>query len=509
MTNETGIYTFLDLEEGVYDVTEEIQSGWVQTFPVNGSYSLDVDFGLDATGADFGNYKSSSIHAHSQMDNDADFNTNSDRISIPWPITISRNDTLLASGNDSSLVIGNLIPGTYVIAQSESSYWNQMGRVIDGVATEDSLEYSVTVQVQDGKVLPVYFVNKFVPDSTKFRSFPLDTLFSIKVNKLKVKPGNPYPLPNYANIRDAIVNASKAGLTVGIEQGKSSPDAKLVSWINFKKGADFGKFYTKIDTGKSYALDSIRLAGKQTKKLVKVFKPTKKSYVNPLAQAMGIFKLNLNATGRGIILSDPPGYDFRDLIYENANHPFNGLTLAEIGNRVDSMMTYWKNYGDSLTAHHPSLDSITSLLNKFNAAFVSSIDSVDNVSPTYQFLTLKGEIPIISIPYLARNRNARISSPVNLGHSRAIPEVFTLEQNYPNPFNPTTTLSFYLSTDEFVTLKVFNILGQEVKTLIKNEYMESDYYEIDFDASTLSSGVYFYKLDAGDLTMTKKMMLLK
>ncbi len=509
LTDANGAYTLRDLVEGTYDVSEEIQSGWVQTFPVNGTYSVSVNFGEDVTGKDFGNYKSSVINAHSQADNDADFNTNSDRLSIPWPITISRNDSIIASGNDSTLTLANLIPGTYVIAQRESSYWTQMGRVVDGVATEDSLEYSVTVVVQDGKVLPVYFVNKFVPDSTKFRSFPIDTLFSKKAVTLKIKKGKPYPMPNYANVRDAIVNASKAGLTVGIEQGKSSPDAKLVSWINFKKGADFGKYFTKIDTGKSHPLDSIRYPGKQTKKLVKVYKPTNKAYVNPLAQAMAVFKLNLNATGRGIILSDPAGADFRELIYVKANHPFNGMTLAQIGDRVDSMMTYWKNYGDSLNEHHPTYDSITVLLNKFSSAFVSQIDSVDNVSPTYQFLTLKGEIPIISIPYLARNRNLRTSAPVNFGHQRAIPEVFTLEQNYPNPFNPTTSISFYLPTDEFVTLKIFNILGQEVKTLIKNEYLESDYYEVDFDASVLSSGVYFYKLDAGDLSKTKKMMLLK
>jgi uncharacterized protein (DUF2147 family) len=94
------------------------------------------------------------------------------------------------------------------------------------------------------------------------------------------------------------------------------------------------------------------------------------------------------------------------------------------------------------------------------------------------------------------------------GGSSEIPTKFSLEQNYPNPFNPTTTIKFNISSDQFVSLKVFNVLGQEVTTLV-NEQLKAGAYQHDFNASKLSSGVYFYTLKAGDFLSTKKMLFLK
>ena len=89
-----------------------------------------------------------------------------------------------------------------------------------------------------------------------------------------------------------------------------------------------------------------------------------------------------------------------------------------------------------------------------------------------------------------------------------IPSVYSLEQNYPNPFNPSTKISFEIPSKETVTLKVFNILGQEVATLINNE-MDAGKYTFDFNASSLASGMYIYQITAGNFQATKKMTLLK
>jgi hypothetical protein len=89
-----------------------------------------------------------------------------------------------------------------------------------------------------------------------------------------------------------------------------------------------------------------------------------------------------------------------------------------------------------------------------------------------------------------------------------LPTHFILEQNYPNPFNSTTNIRFRISDFEFVTLKVYDILGNEVVTLV-NEEKERGVYSINFDASGLSSGMYLYKLQAGSNVETKKMILLK
>ncbi|MDZ7762994.1 MAG: T9SS type A sorting domain-containing protein [Melioribacteraceae bacterium] len=90
----------------------------------------------------------------------------------------------------------------------------------------------------------------------------------------------------------------------------------------------------------------------------------------------------------------------------------------------------------------------------------------------------------------------------------ALAKKFELSQNYPNPFNPSTVIKFAIPQTSEVSLKVYNVLGQEVKTLINTE-MNAGSYEVKFNASQLASGIYFYSIQAGDFTATKKMMLLK
>jgi len=85
---------------------------------------------------------------------------------------------------------------------------------------------------------------------------------------------------------------------------------------------------------------------------------------------------------------------------------------------------------------------------------------------------------------------------------------FTLEQNYPNPFNPSTTINYTLAERSAITLKVYDVLGNEVATLV-NTTQEAGKYDVKFDASSLSSGLYIYTLNTGNFTSSKKMMLLK
>lgn len=89
-----------------------------------------------------------------------------------------------------------------------------------------------------------------------------------------------------------------------------------------------------------------------------------------------------------------------------------------------------------------------------------------------------------------------------------VPNVYSLEQNYPNPFNPVTNIKFSLPKGGFVELKIYDILGKEVSTLIEDPF-EAGTYTVTFDASKLSSGVYFYTFRSGDFTSTKKMLLIK
>ena len=105
----------------------------------------------------------------------------------------------------------------------------------------------------------------------------------------------------------------------------------------------------------------------------------------------------------------------------------------------------------------------------------------------------------------------RLSYPVaitRVEHFQDIPSGFVLEQNYPNPFNPTTNISYRLATNTLVALKVYDILGREIKTLV-NERQAAGAHSVTFNAGTLASGVYFYRMQAGIFTQTKELVFSK
>ena len=104
-------------------------------------------------------------------------------------------------------------------------------------------------------------------------------------------------------------------------------------------------------------------------------------------------------------------------------------------------------------------------------------------------------------------RYTGILSEVN-NNNTSVPVSYKLEQNFPNPFNPTTTINYSIPKTSFVTLKVYNVLGNEVMSVV-NEQQTANNYTYTLDFSKLSSGAYYYTLRAGDYSATKKLMLVK
>jgi len=99
--------------------------------------------------------------------------------------------------------------------------------------------------------------------------------------------------------------------------------------------------------------------------------------------------------------------------------------------------------------------------------------------------------------------------PVSVGQiSQVIPNHFALSQNHPNPFNPSTIITYDLPKEGMVTIKIYDLLGREVKTLV-DEYKSAGSYSVAFDARNLTSGTYFYRLTSGDFTEIKKLILMK
>jgi hypothetical protein len=112
---------------------------------------------------------------------------------------------------------------------------------------------------------------------------------------------------------------------------------------------------------------------------------------------------------------------------------------------------------------------------------------------------------------IVKNDLKRVFGSDNSGKNKTnniIPNQYSLSQNYPNPFNPETTIKYALPRDVKVLIKIYDILGREVQTLV-NEFKKAGYYEIKFNGSNFASGVYFYRIESGDFVVSKKMVLIK
>jgi plastocyanin len=117
------------------------------------------------------------------------------------------------------------------------------------------------------------------------------------------------------------------------------------------------------------------------------------------------------------------------------------------------------------------------------------------VCVNHAFMGMKGQIVVTP------------SSDVQTSNNN-VPSSFNLEQNFPNPFNPSTKISFSLPQKSNVTLKIYNAIGQEIKTLVNGE-ADAGIHEIEFNGSNLASGIYFYRLSTPGFTDTKRLVLLK
>src|SRR5690606_4895491 len=102
----------------------------------------------------------------------------------------------------------------------------------------------------------------------------------------------------------------------------------------------------------------------------------------------------------------------------------------------------------------------------------------------------------------------RLSAVTNIHNGTVIANTYELKQNYPNPFNPSTKIAFSIPKNGFTSLKIYDMVGREVATLLSKD-LQSGNYEVDFNGSKLASGVYFYQLISSDFVEVKKMMLVK
>jgi hypothetical protein len=175
----------------------------------------------------------------------------------------------------------------------------------------------------------------------------------------------------------------------------------------------------------------------------------------------------------------------------------------------------------SVTATVSTLDTMVFIGTSSQISYYDMVPGVESVGSTTQALRIQSYCPpntkakllltITSEGVTVRADTITLlvqAAATLVAENGVVPKEFSLSQNYPNPFNPSTSFEFRVPSCGLVSLKVFDALGREVGTLV-NEVKAPGVYRLTWDAGTLPSGVYFYRMTAGSFTETKKLMLLR
>ncbi len=335
-----------------------------------------------------------------------------------------------------------------------------------------------------------------LPAGGCFRSFAQDS-FGLKAARFTKSNKKIIGIPNTGNVRDSLFarGVFPDGILIGIDRHDSS---HVYGWIYFTASLYVRNALPQWATPRPLA----KLLDKDF--VGKLRNPTNKRYNNRLlGELLGLI-LNVGASDAGITQAE-----LGDLVYHDTSEYaqlLNGRKLRDIISSVDSLMTYYRSY------NNVNYSYIANALHNINIAFDGSFDTV-STKP----IRIKSTRAVFSVPYLTPGS----ALPTVLPAFQPIPvepdiaNQFVLLQNYPNPFNPYTTIEFELPEAAVVTLKVYNILGQEVTTLFDHVTMSDGHQVLDYDASNLASGVYFYRMIAEPtsgkhiVSLVKKMMVVK
>jgi len=207
----------------------------------------------------------------------------------------------------------------------------------------------------------------------------------------------------------------------------------------------------------------------------------------------------------------------------NLSNPpyFVDFPLDKDGNLIETVFAKWLLHNPAVLAKRVSTQTKLAiyfdcaeqdefLLYPFNTAFA---DSLNKLGLNYSFQHYPGGGHADPIKIIGRASTALlfingIMTEVAFDEPRYLPETTVLHQNYPNPFNPTTTIQFFLPRSENVSLKIYNTFGQELETLV-SEKLPRGNFKYEWNAGGLTSGIYFYRLQAGSFVQVRKLVLVK
>ncbi len=375
--------------------------------------------------------------------------------------------------------------------------FTSMNMVFDNLAILNSNQ---SFGVTDGFLLKIYEAT--ITPSTMFRTLTQNDLdiAAVKTKTLTPTFGNARDtafirgFPNISSKKDPFY---PGGLVLGIARNDSP---KAYGWIRFTlKGKTVQDFMVQTQTARGFDVIGAKTFIKELKN------PKDTKYNNKLAGGLAALRMNMALSSYHITQEG-----FRDLVFNHPSYPthvFNGKSMYEIGKYVDTMLTYYKLfYTSTPTALY---DSCSKWLDSINTSFSGTIGFVTQSPIRLSSVKQLSEVAFLQQP------TAKTNLSFDEYQTFQAPRQFELMQNYPNPFNPTTTMSFVISQSSLVSLKIYDLLGREIVSLIDNQQFEADEYEMSFDGSSLASGMYFYKLtstsieDGTTLSEMKRMILIK
>lgn len=330
-------------------------------------------------------------------------------------------------------------------------------------------------------------------------------------------------MPNYNNIGEELYSQSAFDATLGLVAGITTPTSVLtpkgapeVKFVEHPKWKDVTKTLNAkgtLHTNPARCLNTFDTSPpKDITKAQKSLPPTKHN--NHLLASLVALKLNIAMSKFG---KSPSQFDSLYYIAQPGDPAsFNNASLNLIASQCDSVLSCETEhvFGGATPAQFDVI------LSRINASCSGAFDTTSFGQPfgpkTGGATIATGVVSMYDAGCLYRTSLgsaisfASIKAP-NIKLLESVPQKYELLQNYPNPFNPTTTIEFNLPADAIVTIKVYNILGQEVATLANEEMFEAGNNDVTFDATNFASGVYYYRMSVNNnaLTVVKKMMLIK
>jgi hypothetical protein len=462
---------------------------------------------------------------------------------------------IVVAGTSSSVVRPPFIERVSATRQVESVSLNCWGMNFSSVSTVDvcspcitASSFSVLSDSQLAIILPPRYGDKFLSisnddgivslaspitilsDTLKYRTFTYEQLRDASQEKPKKVPSKkvpntrqPWYAPNTANLIDKILKDEAGFMQVG-QSGRFYPWGKPAPYLRPAKQGDVFKTFNDKKTpfhinppGGPQPMNYNDKGG-IISGLKKSITPKEKNDV--LIAELLTLQVNLEASDKGHTTSG-----LGSLVYTWHGPWGQNVTIDSLVLFGDKIMT--NGFFGMITpmpVNPTDYDSLYNAVRRINLAFSSpvlddtSTDGGWRGSPM-KFKWLGAHSPIEYDFLIALSGITPRVRPA--AEPEVLPVIYTLNQNYPNPFNPTTMISFGLPEPSIVTLKVYNLLGQELVTLLNHESMEAGVQEIEFNANNFPSGVYFYQIAAQGITneaentggktfnTTRKMLLVK